>query len=128
SNFKATVLGILALVLLLVGGIPFLLVAVGTLITLKAASMLLLVVGPIFIALSLFPATRQYFWGWVGVLGGFTLAQALFAVVIGLEMSFINANVVKGGEIETDLMSCLSILLYFGAFTLLATEIPNYAA
>lgn len=128
TNLKATFLGILALLFLLVGGLPFLGVAVGTLITLKCATMLLLVIGPIFIAFAVFPRTQQYFWGWVGTLGGFMLAQALFAVVIGVEIAFINTHIVKNGEIQTDLLTCLSLLLYFGAFTLLATEIPNYAA
>lgn len=128
SDPSATVLGVVALIFLLIGGLPFLGVAVGTLITLKCASMLILVIGPIFIALALFPKTQQYFWGWIGVLGGFALAQALFAVVIGMEMAFINTSIVKGGKIDTDLITCFSMLLYFGAFTMLATEIPNYAA
>jgi len=109
------------------GGVPFLGVAVGTLITLKAATTLIMVVGPIFISLALFPKTQHYFWGWVGVLGGFILTQALFAVVIGLEISYINANVIKEGA-NLSMGSCLGILLTFGAFTMLATELPNYAA
>lgn len=128
SNFKGTLLGILAIVFLLVGGIPFILVCVGTLITLKAATTIILVVGPLFIALALFPVTRQYFWGWVSVIGGFMLTQVLFSVVLTLEMNFINSNIVKNGVMDTDLLSCFAILLYFGAFTMLATEIPNYAA
>lgn len=118
---------IVALAFYLLGGVPFLGVAVGTLLTLKAATTLIMVVGPIFIALAIFPQTRQYFWGWVGVIGGFILTQALFAVVLGLEISFINANVIKDGA-NLNIASCLAIFLFFGAFTLLATEIPNYAA
>ncbi|MBQ0957297.1 type IV secretion system protein [Serratia symbiotica] len=110
------------------GGVPFIGVAVGTLITLKASTTLIMVVGPIFIALALFPKTQQYFWGWVGVLGGFILTQALFAIVLALEISFINSNVIKDGTIDTDLGTCFSIFVFFGAFTMLATEIPNYAA
>lgn len=128
THFGEMFYGVLTLIFLLLGGIPFLGVAVGTLITLKCASSLILVVGPIFISLALFPKTQQYFWGWLGVLGGFALAQALFAVVIGMEIAFINNNIVKGGVIDTDFMSCVSMLLYFGAFTMLATEIPSYAA
>ncbi|PIJ42799.1 type IV secretion system protein [Serratia sp. OPWLW2] len=128
TSFGQMLLGVVSIVMYLIGGIPFLGVAIGTLITLKAATTLIMIVGPIFISLALFPKTQQYFWGWVGVLGGFILTQALFAVVLGLEISFINANVVKDGTIQTDLSSCLSILLFFGAFTMLATEIPNYAA
>jgi len=119
---------IVAMFFYLIGGVPFLGVAIGTLITLKAATTLIMVVGPIFIAFSLFSKTQQYFWGWVGVLGGFILTQALFAVILGLEISFINGNVIKGGDLEPDLATCFSVLLFFGAFTLLATEIPNYAA
>jgi type IV secretion system protein VirB6 len=109
------------------GGVPFLGVAVGTMITLKAATTLIMVVGPIFIALALFPKTQHYFWGWVGVLGGFILTQALFAVVIGLEINYITSNVLKA-DANYSIGSCLGILLTFGAFTLLATELPNYAA
>lgn len=128
THFMETLYGVMTLLFLLMGGLPFLAVAVGTLITLKCASSLLLVIGPVFIALSLFPRLQGYFWGWTGVLGGFALAQALFAVVIGMEISFINNNIVKGGVIDTDFITCVSLLLYFGAFTMLATEIPNYAA
>ncbi|ECZ6078724.1 type IV secretion system protein, partial [Salmonella enterica] len=128
SNFKQTLYGILALLFLLLGGIPFLGVAVGTLITLKAATTIILILGPIFIVFLLFPQTGQYFWGWVGTIGGFMLTQVLFAIVLGIEINFINANIIKDGVVKTDLINCLSILLYFGAFTLLATELPGYAA
>lgn len=128
TDFSVIALGLLSFLFLLIGGIPFLLVCVGTLITLKAATTIILVVGPVFIAFALYPVTRQYFWGWVGVIGGFMLTQVLFSVVLVLEMNFISSNIVKSGTVDTDLLSCLAILLYFGAFTVLATEIPNYAA
>lgn len=59
---KSAFYSIVALVFYLLGGVPFLGVAVGTLITLKAATILIMVVGLIFIALAIFPQTRQYFW------------------------------------------------------------------
>lgn len=119
---------ILVILFYLMGGIPFLSVCVGTMITLKAASTIILVVGPIFIAFALFDQTRQWFWGWVSVMGGFILTQVLFAVVVGIELNYINSFVVKNGAIETTLQSAFEILLVFGAFTLLATELPGYAA
>lgn len=119
---------IVVILFYLMGGIPFLSVCVGTMITLKAASTIILVVGPIFIAFSLFDQTRQWFWGWVSLMGGFMLTQVLFAVVVGIELNYINSFIVKNGAIETTLMSAFQILLVFGAFTLLATELPNYAA
>lgn len=119
---------ILVVAFYLMGGIPFLGVCIGTMITLKAATTIILVVGPVFIAFALFDQTRQWFWGWVSVIGGFMLTQVLFAIVIGLELNYINNNIVKNGQIETTLVSAFGILLIFGAFTYLATELPNYAA
>ncbi|ACQ67182.1 type IV secretion system protein [Candidatus Williamhamiltonella defendens] len=124
----AMCLGFLALLFFLLGGIPFIMVVVGTLITLKAATSIILVVGPIFIAFSLFDQTRQWFWGWVSVIGGFMLTQILFGVVLAIELNFIHSVIIKNGKIETDILSCFALLLYFSAFTLLATELPNYAA
>ncbi|ARW85332.1 type IV secretion system protein [Aeromonas salmonicida] len=128
DNLDVMVLGILAFIFMLLGGIPFILVSVGTMITLKVATVLLLSIGPVFIAFSLFPVTRQYFWGWLGVVGGFMLTQILFGVVITLEINFINANVVKNGVIETTLLDAVSILIYFAAFTFLSVEIPGISA
>ncbi|WP_426102985.1 type IV secretion system protein [Pseudomonas sp. PSPC3-3] len=119
---------VLVVVFYLMGGIPFISVCIGTMITLKAATTIILVVGPIFIAFALFDQTRQWFWGWVSLIGGFMLTQVLFAVVVGLELNYINNNIIKGGQIETTLVTAFGILLVFGAFTLLATELPNYAA
>ena len=56
------------------------------------------------------------------------LTQVLFAVVLGLEIGFINSFIIKNGEIDTTLLGNISMLIYFAAFTLLATELPNYAA
>lgn len=128
DDFNVVLLGIAVVLFMLVGGIPFLLVCVGTLITLKASTTLMLVVGPIFIAFALFDQTKQWFMGWVAVVGGFMLTNVLFSIVIALEISFINSNVIKNGIIDTTWANAVSILLYFSAFTLLATELPNYAA
>lgn len=121
-------LGILAIAFYVVGGVPYLLVVVGTLITLKTATSIILVLGPVFIAFSLFDQTRQWFWGWVSVISGFMLTMILFNIIVTLQVNFVNSVIIKDGKIETDLLSCFSILLYFGAFTILATELPNYAA
>lgn len=128
DDFNVVLLGLAVVLFMLIGGIPFILVCVGTLITLKASTTLMLVVGPIFIAFALFDQTRQWFMGWVSVVGGFMLTNVLFSVVIALEISFINSNVIRNGVIDTTWANAVSILLYFSAFTLLATELPNYAA
>jgi type IV secretion system protein VirB6 len=128
TGFSKVYLGIQAVVLYLLAGIPFILVAVGSLITLKVMTTVFLVLGPIFIALALFEKTRHWFWGWVSMLAGFMLTQVLFSVVMGLELSFINTVIIKNGAIDTSLQGNISMLVYFACFTVLATELPGYAA
>lgn len=128
TSFSQVYLGIQAVVFYLVGGIPFLLVAVGTLCTLKVATTVVLSIGPLFIAFALFERTRNWFFGWVALLAGFMLTQVFFAIVLALEISFINSVIIKNGAIDTSMAGNYSMLIYFGCFTLLAVELPNYAA
>lgn len=128
AEVSEILLGLLGVVIYLLGGVPFTLVAVGTLITLKVATSVMLALGPLFIAFLMFDPTRQWFFGWMSLVAGFMLTQILFAIVLGLEISFINTEVIKGGAIDTSLAGCFAMLIYFAAFTVLATELPNYAA
>lgn len=130
-NFKESIASVLVLICYLAGGVPFLLVCVATLMTLKVATALFLVVGPLFIAFGLFDQTRQYFWGWVSLLGGFMLTQIMFGVAIGLQISFLNAFVLTDdpdGAMSGSFKGAFALLFYFGTFTALATELPSYAA
>jgi type IV secretion system protein VirB6 len=120
--------GIQAVVIYLLGGLPFLMVAVGSSVILKVATSIMLTLGPLFIAFSLFDKTRQWFWGWVSVIGGFMLTQVLFSIVLALEINFINAFIIKDGVIDASLYGNITMMICFATFTLLATELPNYAA
>ncbi|WP_225776367.1 type IV secretion system protein [Pseudomonas sp. Marseille-Q5115] len=127
TTLKAAYLGLQALVLYLIGGIPFLLMAVGTLIILKVATTVILALGPVFIAFALFDQTKQWFWGWVCIIAGFMLTQVLFSVVLALEIAFINTVIISNGAIDTSLVGNVTMLIYFATFTVLATELPGYA-
>jgi type IV secretion system protein VirB6 len=127
TDIKKAYLGLQALVLYLLGGLPFLLLAVGTLIILKVSATIILALGPLFIAFALFDQTKQWFWGWVSLLAGFMLTQVLFAIVLALEMAFINTVIVKNGVIDTSLVGNVTMLIYFATFTVLAAELPGYA-
>lgn len=131
TDFKVAMGSILVLVCFLLGGIPFLGTCVATLLTLKVATTLFQVVGPLFIAFALFEQTRQYFWGWVSLMGGFMLTQIIFGIAITLEINFLNAYVMTNdpnGLFSGSIKGAFAILLYFGTFTVLATEIPAHAA
>ncbi|PHM25047.1 type IV secretion system protein [Xenorhabdus budapestensis] len=128
TNFKTTAVAVITILVMLIGGIPFLALCVATLMTLKVSTSLFLVVGPLFIAFGLFDQTRQYFWGWVSLLGGFMLTQLIFGVAITLEINFLNSFVLTNGEVDSSLGGAFALLFYFGTFSAIASEIPNYAA
>lgn len=128
AEISQFLMGVLSVVIYLLAGLPFMMVAVGTLITLKISTTIMLALGPIFIAFALFDQTRHWFMGWVSVVAGFMLTNVMFAIVLSLELAFINSNIIKDGQIDTSLMGTVSMLIYFAAFTVLATELPNYAA
>jgi type IV secretion system protein VirB6 len=121
-------LGIQAVIIYLLGGVPFLLVAVGTSLILKVSTTVMLVVGPVFIAFALFEKTRQWFWGWICIVGGFMLTHVLFSIVLALELSFINTFIIKDGVIDVSLYGNFVMLICFAVFTMIATELPGYAA
>lgn len=127
TDIKAAYLGLQALVLYLIAGVPFILMAVGTLMILKVATTAILALGPVFIAFALFNQTKQWFWGWVSLIGGFMLTEVLFSVVMALEIAFINSVIVKDGKIDTSLVGNVTMVIYFATFTFLATELPGYA-
>ena len=128
DDFSVIALAVTIILLVVVGGVPFLSVCIATLVLLKVSTTCMLVVGPIFIAFALFEETRRFFWGWISVVGGFMLANVLFSVVVGLALSFINTFVLKAGAVETTWADAVSIFFYFSAFTVLATMLPDQAA
>jgi type IV secretion system protein VirB6 len=128
-NLNATFAGIMCFLLLVICGSTFLATCVATLIVLKISTTIFLAIGPLFILLALFPQTRQYFWGWVNLIGGFMLTNLLFGVVITLEINYINSNIIgSDGMVKASWVNILSMPLIFGALTVIAQELPNFAA
>lgn len=128
SNVKEIIAGVACFILYLLGGFAFLGVCVATLIVLKICTTVFLAIGPVFIMFALFPSTKQWFWGWVNLMGGFVLTNILFGVVISLEINYINTNVISSTGIKADWVSVLSMPLIFGAFAAVAQVLPQYAA
>lgn len=127
-DVAAIATGALAILLYVVGGVPFLVACISTLLVMKAATTILLSLGPIFIAFCLFDATRQWFWGWVSQLAGFMLTQVMFSTVLALEIGFVNSKIIVNGHIDASIGGCFAMLIVFGVFLLLVVELPAYAA
>ena len=68
-------------VIILLGLIPFLVAAAISMVIANVGSVLVAMVGPIFISCLLFPATRQYFSSWVNTAFSYALIPLFVAVI-----------------------------------------------
>lgn len=88
-----TVMTLVQVAIVIIGLIPFLVIATVTIITANIGSGLVAMVGPIFFGCLLFPATRQYFSAWVNTAFSYALVPLLVAVLsmvsVGISIEFM---------------------------------------
>jgi type IV secretion system protein VirB6 len=83
--------------IIMVGLLPFIIIAAVLLIIAKVGTTLIVAIGPLFFACLVFPATRQYFSSWVNA----AVSYALIPVFVGLLVAFsinISTDVFSGGS------------------------------
>ncbi|ENE6639024.1 type IV secretion system protein [Salmonella enterica] len=125
SDFSATATGVVALVVMLVGGLPFIVITCAILLTVKIGTSLFLIIGPLFIGFSLFSATRDLFFGWLRMVSSFVLINVFFSLVCTIEMNFIRSQFINSDATWTKIGS---MIVCFGAFTFLAKALPSFAS
>lgn len=103
------------------------LIIVGAYIVLaKVFLAILAVIGPVFIALALFPATRQYFSSWVNQVVNFSLYIVLVNVVGALLIDYLNSTFD-----ETALLSdsgVVHLVLVLMLFCIIILKLPELAS
>src|SRR5581483_1831283 len=82
-----------------VGLIPFLVVATMAIIIANVGSMMVAMVGPIFFAFLLFPATRQYFSAWLNAALSYALVPTLVAVIAVMSVGISHDMLSSGGSL-----------------------------
>jgi type IV secretion system protein VirB6 len=114
---------------------PFLLIAAAFILLAKIFTAVLLCVGPLFIALALFPATRKYFEAWVGQVVTYMFLSVLYSVVAMLEIQIMQQVMIQPHPSTTTAGAvgyALSDIIYmcsFGiVFLIVALKIPDLAA
>lgn len=93
TQMGTTVMVLVQVAIVIIGLIPFLVIATVTIITANIGSGLVAMVGPIFFGCLLFPATRQYFSAWVNTAFSYALVPLLVAVLsmvsVGISIEFM---------------------------------------
>lgn len=101
---------LLKAICVLVGLLPFLVAATLTLIIADVGAVMVAMVGPIFFACLIFPATRQYFSAWVNTAFSYALIP-LFVAVIATISTGISKEMFSGSGGAFDKVSLLSVFL-----------------
>jgi type IV secretion system protein VirB6 len=93
----------------------------------KVALALLIALGPIFVACSLFEASRRYFFGWLSQAVNYLVLMALIVTVFQLILSLVGAQwgAIDGQDPETGGLIFIALCLLAGIFFL---QIPAIAA
>lgn len=107
-------------------GVP----AGGMIVVAKAALIIMLGIGPVFVALLLWPATSKFFDSWFGQVMTYILRIALVAAVMGLAFKGFDA-VINSVDLDSDDQNTLFTSLVLITFTVvmfwLLTEANNVA-
>jgi type IV secretion system protein VirB6 len=86
SGVGDNILVILKAIVVMLGLVPFLVAATVAIVVAIVGSVIVAMVGPLFFAFLLFPATRQYFSAWINTALSYALIPLLVAAVAGLSV------------------------------------------
>lgn len=101
EGFGVTVLVFFKAGIVIVGLVPFLIAATLFIIVANVGSAIVAMVGPLFFACLLFPATRQYFSAWVNTAFSYALIPMMVAVVASISVGISQAMVPAGATLDT---------------------------
>ncbi|EPP3206055.1 type IV secretion system protein [Salmonella enterica subsp. enterica serovar Catumagos] len=126
SDFNVIITAIAAVICIVMLGLPFVIITCSILFTTYIGLKLFLILGPLFIALAVFPATRDMFWGWAKLICSLILINILFSLVCTIEIQFIRDHFLNKQALPNwgDLGG---MILVFGCFIYLAKAIPSFA-
>lgn len=126
SGIKASVVAAFNIALLLITGIPVVIVMAAYLLLVKIMIAILIVIGPLFLAMALFPITRQYATLWIGQVVNFGLL-AFFMNVTAVLM----INILLGLQVDPATASLVELISYGSVallFWVVVLRVPDMAA
>lgn len=104
----------------------FLVIAAAYIVLAKVFLAILVVLGPVFISLALFPATRQFFSAWVNQVVNYNLYFLLLNVVGAMFISYLNASFDQTALLSDSGIIHLILVVMFFAIILL--KLPELAS
>ncbi|WP_230950299.1 type IV secretion system protein [Xylella fastidiosa] len=118
SNVAPLIIYAIKSIFILVGLIPFLVAATAYLIVADVGSVIVAIVGPIYFAFLIFPATRQYFSSWLNAAFSYALMPIFVAVIATISVGLSKAMLSTNGTLD-DISFKSVFLASMGNLTLL---------
>lgn len=124
DDFGTSMQSLTAIIIVLIGGIPFVVFGTAYLIVAKFMVGLLLTVGPIFVCFSFFPSTRSMFTSWTGQCLNYVLMTVLFTLVETVLLAFIKDHMAPGGEFKIEWVGVIQLAVVFFVCIFLLVQVP----
>lgn len=87
-------------IIIMIGLIPFLVAATVSMVIANVGSVLVAMVGPIFFAFLMFPATRQYFSSWLNTAFSYALIPLFVAVIANISIGLSKEMLSTGSTLD----------------------------
>lgn len=134
GSLKNELIAFLKNILIWVAAWGFLIIAAAFLLIATVLLVLLAALGPVFFMFAIFPATRQYFYNWIGQVLSNAFLFLLTSVTATIFIDFINrqltaitgADWIEKGLVVTENLS--AIVCMFFIFAVILLKLPNLAS
>ncbi|WP_038869317.1 type IV secretion system protein [Vibrio jasicida] len=127
DSWSRSILFIFSACLILLGYMPFLLVATAYLLIAKVMVSFLLILGPLFIMFAFFPSTRDMFKTWTGQCLNYVLLTIVYPLAFSIFTQTID-YIVFSGEDKMTLSSIFVMFILFGCCILISVQIPVFCS
>ncbi|AXT72972.1 type IV secretion system protein [Vibrio sp. dhg] len=127
DSWSRSILFLFSACLILLGYMPFLLVATSYLLIAKIMVSFLLILGPLFIMFAFFPSTRSMFKTWTGQCFNYVLLTIVYPLAFSIFTQTIN-YIVFSGEDKMTLSSIFVMFILFGCCILISVQIPVFCS
>ena len=107
--------------LTILGSLPFIGVATAYLLIAKIAVSFLLILGPMFIMMAFFPATREIFRAWTGQCFNYILLMIMYPLAFSIFIQVLDSTVFKN---NINLEKSIMVFIVFFAMVILSVQIP----
>lgn len=101
EGFGVTMVVSLKALIVMIGLVPFLVASALFIIVANVGSAIIAMIGPLFFAFLLFPATRQYFSSWLNTAISYALIPMIIAVIASISVGLSQRMIPSGTSFDT---------------------------